>query len=131
MRPPELQQAGASELDKVRSDLAHSKDAWLKGLADATSPAFVTTSAARSRGDGGGSWRLVELKRGFIPQRITLTEREVVTTPYFSTTPYNGRGPCVRARADTPWHQFFHAELRFLAELNAETSLAGGGRATG
>jgi len=125
MRPPELQQAGASELDKVRHDLAHSKDAWLNALANASSPAFVGTSAERGR----GSWRLVELKRGIIPQRITLTEREVVTTPYFSTTPYNSRGPCVRARADTPWHQFFHAELRFLAELNADATLAGGGRA--
>jgi hypothetical protein len=131
MRPPELQQAGVSELDKVRNDLAHSKDAWLKGLADATSPTFIKTPTERSRGDGGGSWRLVELKRGVIPQRITLTEREVVTTPYFSTTPHNSRGPCVRARADTPWHQFFHAELRFLAELNADAALAGDGRATG
>jgi hypothetical protein len=131
MRPPELQQAGASELDKVRNDLAHSKDAWLNALASASGPALTGTSAERIHGDGGGSWRLVELKRGIIPQRITLTEREVVTTPYFSTTPYNSRGPCVRARADTPWHQFFHAELRFLAELNADTSLAGGGRATG
>jgi len=40
MRPPELQQAGASELDKVRNDLAHSKDAWVERASQRLEPSF-------------------------------------------------------------------------------------------
>jgi hypothetical protein len=91
------------ELEKVREDIDLSFKRWTR-----------LCSASKAT-----AWKVIQVRHGLIPQRITMTEREVVTTPFFCTEPFNSRGPAIRAKAGHPWHSYFRDELECLAARNA------------
>lgn len=65
-----------------------------------------------------GTMRITRVRSGLIPQRVTLTDREAVTTPFFDSIQYNSGGPAVRCRADASWHRLFRDQLQLLLDHN-------------
>jgi hypothetical protein len=123
IRPPQAPEPIEYEIQKVREDIELSYRRWtdwrtrlvqgsLRELSDLPEELGLLRHAA-------DAWRIIQVRTGIIPQRVTLTEREVVTTPFFCTVPYNSAGPAVRAKAGHPWHRLFHQELAVLAACNA------------
>lgn len=73
-------------------------------------------------GQGGvkpGTFRVIKVREGVIYQRVTLTDREVITTPYYYTVRFNSGGPTIVALAGSSWHEKWRADLAFLADLNS------------
>jgi hypothetical protein len=128
MRAPHALETAADELIKVREDLDVSYRRWITKRATLAKRASPEQPELRAAED---AWQIIRVRSGIVPQRITLTEREVVTTPYFCALPYNSGGPAIRAKAGHPWHTYFRQELQVLAACNTPPQATGLSMAAG
>jgi hypothetical protein len=107
----------AEILEGVRAEIAASYKLW-------TSAARQSLELAGRAGRKPGTFRVIKVRDGVIYQRVTLTDREVITTPYYFTVRFNSGGPAVSALAGSSWHERWRADLAFLADLNDAASSA-------
>jgi hypothetical protein len=108
---PEAGSSAGEILDGVRAEIEASYKLW-------NNAARQVLDAAGSADAKRGTFRVIKVREGCIYQRVTLTDREVITTPYYYTVRFNSGGPAVTALAGSAWHGKWQADLKFLADLN-------------
>src|ERR1700754_534197 len=84
----------------------------------------IANVAQQSKDGNGGTMRLVKVRRGMIYRRMSITDHGAIVTPYFFDIGTNGGGPAVRVKEGTSLYHALRADLKYLVEQNATTSVA-------
>jgi hypothetical protein len=105
-------------LDGVRREIAYSEELWKRTASGAQ--AAIRTAVPTA--DMTGSFRLVKVLKGMLPQRVTMTEAFVLTTPFSYVIGANGNIPAMFEPSETSWYDYIKGEMQFLALANSETT---------
>lgn len=118
--------SGDAGLDGTREIQQRAFDSWAT-----VRRSFESISRRSSQGLAADGFRVIQLRRRFLPFRATLTEKKLYLTLRFYTQQFNS-GLCFIARPDIEHseknpsvYKQIHDELGFLIDENSETSEAG------
>jgi len=132
LRPRSPVARPAQFVSGVISEIERSYETWIEIRRQTEEAARSGQLSSREkpaeRQAPAGHMRILRVRSGIISQRVTWTDKETVTTPFFNTIQYNSGGPAVRARGGNNWHRLFRDELQLLADHNPEAAGGAPGR---
>lgn len=113
-------------LHQVREEIIWSTRRWTEVAAAITAVDPRQYNLETLGGDGAsprtaerpGTFRIVKVREGQIKYRMTLTDKEVISTPIFYRQGRNGTGPALWARLGTSLYEMHRQELGYLHAVN-------------
>lgn len=109
----ESEAAHQKALKRTRRDIADATEYWMEVADDVA----ATPRPSAELGTARGAFRVVKVRKGVVPARMTWTDRVVYSTPFFYTFEFQS-GPTLSAAAGVLWHSEVEKDLNFLAALN-------------
>ena len=104
----------ATSQDEIRKSF----DAW-------SALKFELDAKAAERADQRkGKLEITQLVNGVVNYRLTMTDKVIVVSPYFNHLPFNGQGPALIVRKDTPFYDGIHREFIERIEANDRAAAA-------
>lgn len=107
---PEPGELDPAELQAVRAEIEQSSRRWQN---------HIVNVMELSKKSGGGTMRLVKVRRGTIYHRLSITDRGALMTPYFFHVGTNSGGPAMLAKAATPLYGALRRDFEYLVARNS------------
>jgi hypothetical protein len=99
-------------LKSVRDEIRRSFDAWANLQHELAGKASEWADGRK------GKLEVIQLTHGIVNYRLTVTDQQIVVTPYLNIFPFNSQGPALICQAGTPFYDRINREFTDRAVSN-------------